>query len=81
MSKQTLKWIHIQAAQALGFRRIHHGVGESDTLMMFPFMPLEVRQILLKGKSFLRPGTPTTAQQLGATTDHGIVVKLYIGCF
>jgi hypothetical protein len=79
MSKQALKWIHIQAAQTLGLCRVHRCVGESDTLMMFPFMPLKVRQILLKGKSFLRPGATTTEQQLGATTDHGIVVKLHVG--
>ena len=46
---------------------------------MFPFVPLEVRQILLKGKSLLRPGATTTEQQFGAATDDGIVVKLHVG--
>src|SRR5438046_9137139 len=74
-----LKGIHVKAAQALGLCRVHHGVGERHTFTMFPFVPLEVRQILLKGKSLLRPGATTTEQQFGAATDDGIVVKLHVG--
>src|SRR5712691_11296068 len=77
--KETLKRTNIQAAQTLGFCRVHDGVGESNTITMFLFMLLQVSQILLYSEPFPRPGTPTSKQQFSTTADDRIVVKLHIG--
>src|SRR5712691_9144375 len=77
--KETLKRTNIQAAQTLGFCRVHDGVGEGNSITMFLFMLLQVSQILLESKPFPRPGATTARQQFSATADDRIVVKLHIG--
>src|SRR5437016_1909525 len=79
VSNETLKRTNIQAAQTLGFCRVHDGVGEGNTITMLLFMPLQVRQILRQSKPFPRPGATTSQQQFSATAGDRIVVKLHIG--
>src|SRR5712691_170039 len=79
VAKETLKRPNIYAAQTLGFCRVHDGVGEGSTITMFLFMLLQVSQILLESKPFLRPGATASQQQFSTTADDSIVVELHIG--
>jgi hypothetical protein len=69
ISNETLKGNDIHAAQTLGLSRVHNGIGEGNTITMFPFMPLQVSQILLERKAFSRPGPTTPKQQFSATAE------------
>src|SRR5205085_9563685 len=72
--KETLKRANINAAQTLGFYRVHDGVGEGNTLTMFLFMLLQVGHILLERKPFPRPGAPASKHQSSTTAADRIIV-------